>query len=141
MTSRPPPRRQGGSKILATGDLARPIRVVPSGSARETTMTKHNKTMKDVVAALRRESAGALLELFELDVAVGELVLINQRLCANLRELAEDADQLAKAPGLVSPARLVALAATASSTSATAVDQTTAFDELKRGLAAWSIGA
>lgn len=104
-------------------------------------MTKHNKTMKDVVAALRRESAGALLELFELDVAVGELVLINQRLCANLRELAEDADQLAKAPGLVSPARLVALAATASSTSATAVDQTTAFDELKRGLAAWSIGA
>ena len=95
--------------------------------------------MKDVVAELRRESVGALLELYELDVAVGEITLSARGLCAAVRELAEEAQQLAKTPGLASPARFQALALYAGSASMTAEAQATALVELRRGLAAWSI--
>lgn len=102
-------------------------------------MTSESKSMKDVVVELRRESVGALLELFELDVAVGELGLGAHSLNAAIRELAEETQQLAKAPGLASPARLQALAAYASSVSTNADAQKMALAELKRGLAAWCI--
>jgi len=102
-------------------------------------MNSQSKSMKDVVVELRQESVGALLELFELDFAVGEIALSALSLRAAARELAEEAEQLAKTPGVASPARLQALASYASRASTTAEAQATALAELKRGLAAWSI--
>lgn len=102
-------------------------------------MTSQGKSMKDVVAELRRDSVGALVELFELDVAVGEIALNAHGLAAAVRELAAEAKQLATTPGVPSPARLQALASYASSASTTAESQAMALAELRRGLAAWRI--
>ncbi len=102
-------------------------------------MTSQSKSMKDVVAELRRESVGALLELYELHVAVGEMTVSARGLYAAVRELAEEAKQLAQTPGLASPGRLQALASYASTASTKAESQAIALVELGRGLAAWSI--
>ena len=102
-------------------------------------MTNENKTMKDVVAELREQSVGALLDLFELDFAVGELALAAQRLSAAVREIAAEAAQLANAPAATSPDRHQALAEYASNVSNTADAQAAALAELKRGLAGWNI--
>jgi hypothetical protein len=102
-------------------------------------MTSQCKSMRDVVAELRRESVGALLELYELDVAVGEITVSARGLYAALRELAEETAQLAGTPGLVSPGRLRALASQASNVSSKAESQALALVELGRGIAAWSI--
>ena len=102
-------------------------------------MTSQSKTMKEVVAELRRESVSALLEIYELDVAVGELTLTAHQLRAAVRELAEEAQELAKTPGLASPGKLEAFALYARGASITAESQALALAELKQGLAAWSI--
>jgi hypothetical protein len=92
--------------------------------------------MKDVVVELRRGSVGALLEIYEVTVAVGEVALSAHQLHAAVRELAEDVQQLGKSPGVASPGRLQALALYASSA---AEAQATTLVDLKRGLDAWSI--
>lgn len=57
------------------------------------------------MAELRQHSFGALLELFELDAAVGEVALGAKGLSAAVREIAEEATQLASEPAKASPAR------------------------------------
>ena len=102
-------------------------------------MDNQIKMMKDVVARLREESVGALLELFELDVAVGEMTLSASRLSAGFREVAAETALLADAPALASPKRLRNLADYARNLSANADAQAAALAELARGLTAWSI--
>lgn len=102
-------------------------------------MDSQGKGMKDVVAELRRESVAALLELFELDVALGEITLSAQSVSASLEEMAEQAQQLALTPGLVSPQRLEVLAAAAKVASSLASSQLAALTELKRELDRWAI--
>lgn len=105
-------------------------------------MTHQDKTMKAVVAELREHSVGALLELFELSVAVGETTLNAQRLSAAMREIAAEAVQLAEASATPSASarRLQWLAEFARTTSTTAEVHASALVELKRGLAVWGIG-
>ena len=103
-------------------------------------MTHENKTMKEVVAELRHHSVGALLELFELSVAVGETTLTAQRVSAAVREIAAEAAQLAGASTDASARRLQWLAEFARTTSTSAEVQASALVELKRGLAEWGIG-
>ncbi|HXK20417.1 MAG TPA: hypothetical protein VNG33_21555 [Polyangiaceae bacterium] len=92
------------------------------------------------MAELREHSVGALLELFELSVAVGETTLNAQRVCAAVRELAAEAAQLAEASSSVPARRLQGLAEFARTTATTAELQASALVELKLGLADWGIG-
>jgi hypothetical protein len=95
--------------------------------------------MKEVVARLREDSVEALLEVFELDVAVGELVLAAQTLAALANDLAGEAAQLADTPLLASSARLRSLADGARRASETAQTQAGSLLQLKYGLDAWNI--
>jgi hypothetical protein len=97
------------------------------------------KTMNEVVAELRQESVGALLELFELHVAVGEIALATQTLAAGVRELAAETAALADSPQLASPDRLGNLATFARKVCGTAEAELTAIDQLRQGLATWDI--
>lgn len=103
----------------------------------KTIMTNQTKTMRDVVAELRQHSVGALLELFELDVAIGEMVLNAQLLSAAMREFVAEIEQLASAEA--STIRLQALAKYARSATQTAEGQATALEQLKGGIDAWGI--
>jgi hypothetical protein len=102
-------------------------------------MSDHCKTMKEVVARLREDGVEALLEIFELDVAVGELTLSALGLAARLSEVAGELDQLAGSPPLASPARLRSLADSTRKASDGAQAQASILLELKHGLDAWSI--
>jgi hypothetical protein len=97
------------------------------------------KTMKEVVAEMREESVGALLELFELHIAVGEIALATQSLTARVHELAAETAALADSPQLASPDRLRKLAIFARKVCGTAEAELTAIDQLKQGLATWDI--
>lgn len=102
-------------------------------------MVGSSNSMKDVVAELRRDPTGALLDLFELDVAVGELALSGAALCVAVRELAREARHMAESSGALAPDKLVAFAASASNTSASAEAHARALAEVQRGLSEWSI--
>lgn len=97
------------------------------------------KTMKEVVSQLREGSAEALLELFELHVALGEVMLNAQVLSAVATEIASEITQLADAPELASSQRLRELAKAAAKTSEVVDGQSRALAEMQRGLDAWSI--
>jgi hypothetical protein len=101
-------------------------------------MANQTETMQAVVARLRQEGAAALLDFFELHVAIGELVFAAQSLSAAVREIAEESAQLASTPGLASLGRLRALADYARTTSSTAEAQSVALGEIKRGLDGWN---
>lgn len=103
-------------------------------------MSNHKKTMKDVVVDLRRDAVSALLELFELDVAIGEVRVGAHSLAAALHEIAAETLHLAETPSLTTETRLRALAEHASNASRTADTQANALAELSKGLKAWSIG-
>lgn len=109
-------------------------------SSRRGFMDQSNwKTMKDVVSYLREVAAGALLELFELHIAMGELTFNAQVLSATAAAIAEEINQLADAPELASRERLRELAKAASKTSEVVDAQAKAFAEIQRGLDAWNI--
>jgi hypothetical protein len=97
------------------------------------------KTMKEVVAELRERSVDALLELFELHVAVGEVALAAQTLAAGATEIAAETTALADSPQLVSPERLQNLAIFSRKVSYTAEAQLSAIDQLRQGLTGWEI--
>lgn len=97
------------------------------------------KTMKEVVSQLREGASEALFELFELHVAVGELVLNAQVLSAVAKELATESGQIADRPELALSERLRDLAKAATKTSEVIDGQTRALGELQRGLDAWNI--
>jgi hypothetical protein len=102
-------------------------------------MITSGMSMKDVVAVLRRDAVGCLLELYELDVAVGELVVSGSGLRAALQELAGEARQLADLTGAVPSERLRALTTYAVSASSNGDAHARALQDLERGLNAWSI--
>ena len=117
-----------------------PGRVSPPGEDHEREfMTNPPQSMRAVVAALRQIGAPALLEIMELQIAVGEMELGAQSLRAAVREIAAESADLSAAPGLVSPARLRALADYAGKANATAEQQAAALQEIKGGLAAWNL--
>ncbi|HKY34649.1 MAG TPA: hypothetical protein VJN18_01810 [Polyangiaceae bacterium] len=97
------------------------------------------KTMKEVVAQLRAGASEALLELFELHVAVGEVTFNTQVLSAAAVEVATEAMQLADAPESASRERLRELAKVATQMSEVVSGQSRAFDQIQRGLDAWEI--
>ena len=97
------------------------------------------KTMKEVVSQLRNGAAEALIELFELHISVGELMLNAQVLSAVARELATEFMQLADAPVLTSIERLQEVAKAAAKTSEVVDGQYRALGEIQRGLDAWNI--
>ena len=99
------------------------------------------KTMKEVVAQLREGPAEALLDLFELHVALGELVLNAQVLSAVATEIATEITQLASAPELASSERLHELAKAATKTSEVMDCQSRTLSKVQRGLEAWNIAA
>lgn len=99
----------------------------------------HCKTMKEVVSHLREGPAEALLELFELHVTVGELMLNAQVLAAVATEIATEISQLAETPELASSDRLRELAKAATKTSEVVDGQSRALAEIQRGLDAWNI--
>ena len=99
------------------------------------------KTMKAVVADLRRDSVGALLELFELDVALGEVTLAAQSVAAAVDEIAEEAQALVTTPHLGPAQRLETPAACAKVASSLARSQFAALTELRRGVAGWGISS
>lgn len=103
----------------------------------KTIMKNQTSTMREVVAELREHSVGALLELFELDVAVGEMAFNARLLSAAMREFVAEIEQVASAQA---PAgRMQALAKYARSAAQTAEGQATALEQLKGGLDAWGI--
>ena len=100
-------------------------------------MNNQSKTMREVVAEVREHSVGALLELVELDVAVGEVVLNAQLLSAAMREFSAEIEQLGREE--MPAARLQALANYARSATQTAEGQVNALKQVKSGLDAWGI--
>src|SRR5690242_2746587 len=98
-----------------------------------------SKTMQEVVSQLRDGGAEALLELFELHIAVGELVLNFRLLSAVASEIAIDCSELASAPELATSERLRELAKGAAKTSDVIDGQAKALFEIQRGLDAWNI--
>lgn len=103
----------------------------------KTMMTNQAKTMRDVVAELRQHSVGALLELFEIDVAIGEVTLNARLLSAAMREFLAEIEQVAS--GGAPSDRLQALAKYARSATQMADGQARALEELKGGFDAWGI--
>ena len=97
------------------------------------------KTMKEVVAQLREDAAEALLEVFELHIAVGELAQNAQILSAVIAEFAAEAAKLADAPEFASGEHLRELAKAAAKTSDVVNGQATALAQIQHGLDAWDI--
>lgn len=97
------------------------------------------KKMKDVVSQLRQGAAEALLELFELHIAVGELALNVQVLSALAVEVAAECTELAEAPEPGSRERLRELASAATKMKDATTGQRLAFEQIQRGLDAWDI--
>lgn len=114
-------------------DLGAPFR------APERIMNSPGKTMKDVVAELRRGSVGALLELFELDVALGEVTLAAQSVAAAVQQMADEAQGLVRAPQLATGERLETLATCAKVASTITRAQLAALTELRSEVAGWGI--
>jgi methyl-accepting chemotaxis protein len=102
------------------------------------TYTNHKK-MKDVVSQLRAGAAEALLELFELHIAVGELAVNLQVLSAVAVEVATECTQLADGSESVSRERLLELANAATKMKEATNGQLLAFEQMQRGLDAWNI--
>ncbi len=97
------------------------------------------KTMREVVAQLRAGAAEALLELFELHIALGELVLNAQVLSAVTAEVAEEMGRFAGEAEPTSRERLQEVAKVASKASGVAELQAKALSEIQRGLEGWNI--
>jgi hypothetical protein len=97
------------------------------------------KTMKEVVSQLREGAAEALLELFELHIAMGEVTDNAQVLSAAAERIAEEIAELAKAPEFSSSGRLRELAAFAVKTREIVEGQSKTFAEIQRNVDAWHI--
>lgn len=98
-----------------------------------------SKTMREVVSHLRRTAAEAMLELFELHIAVNEVVLNFQVLSAVASELAAESNELAGTPELATAERLRELASAAAKTSDVVTGQCKAIAEIQRGIDGWNI--
>jgi hypothetical protein len=101
------------------------------------TMTKETRTMRDVVSELREHSVGALLELFELDVAIGEVALNARLVSATMREFLAQIEQVASAEA--PPGRLEVLAKYVRSATQMTDGQAIALERLKAALDAWGL--
>lgn len=95
--------------------------------------------MKEVVSQLREGSAEALLELFELHVAMAELGGNVQVLSAAAEAIAAEITLLADAPNLASRERLRGLANAATKASAVMAGQARGVSDLLGVIDAWGI--
>jgi hypothetical protein len=95
--------------------------------------------MEDVVRDLREHSVGALLELFELHVAFGEVLLTAQALAPAFREIAFEMDCLAEDPSAATPLRLEKIKTRVSQLADIADAHLGALREIKAGLDAWKL--
>ena len=98
-----------------------------------------NPQAKDVVSQLRAGAAEALLKLFELHIAVGEIALNVQVLAAATAEIATESAQLAGAPESASSERLLDLASATTKMKAATNGHRLAFEQIQRDLDAWNI--